>query len=104
MSKTMNSHEGKYSNYIKTKSHPKEHHDRNMIAGDEFEILEPRLIFENLIWMNTQEAAQYLRKTVGAIHTAVNRGQIYCKKWRRRLYFRKQDLDMMLKNSELIGG
>jgi hypothetical protein len=60
--------------------------------------------FNNLIWMNSEEAAFYLRKTVGALRTAVCRGQISAKKFQRRLYFRRKDLDSLLENSQTIGG
>jgi len=63
------------------------------------------LFFDNLIWLTSEEAAFYIRKSVGALRTMVSRGQIKCKKWRRRLYFRKDDLDRLLENStEIVGG
>ena len=61
------------------------------------------LLFDNLVWMTSEEAATYLRKSVGAIHTAVNRGQLHARKWRRRLYFKKSELDRLLENSQQIG-
>ncbi|MBS1958330.1 MAG: helix-turn-helix domain-containing protein [Bdellovibrionales bacterium] len=54
--------------------------------------------------MNSAEAASYIRKSVGALRTAVCRGQISCYKWQRRLYFRKTDLDKIIEGSEHIGG
>ena len=60
--------------------------------------------FDNLVWMTSREAAQYLRKTEGALRTAVCRGQIRCKKWRRRLYFLRSELQKLLENSQQIGG
>ncbi len=62
------------------------------------------MIFDNLAWMTSAEAATYIRKSVGALHTAVCRGQLPCHKWRRRLYFRKNDLDKILEHSQQIGG
>lgn len=62
------------------------------------------MFFNNLIWMNSEEAAFYLRKTVGALRTAVCRGQITAKKFQRRLYFKRKDLDSLLENSQTIGG
>ncbi len=56
-------------------------------------------LFENLVWMTSEEAARYLRKTVGALRTAVCRGQIRARKWRRRLYFKKFELDVLLESS-----
>jgi len=60
--------------------------------------------FDNLVWMTSVEAAAYLRKSVGALRTAVCRGQIRARKWRRRLFFKRTDLDRMLEDSELKGG
>lgn len=60
--------------------------------------------FNNLIWMNSEEAAFYLRMTVGALRTAVCRGQIKAKKFQRRLYFKRKDLDSLLENAQTIGG
>jgi excisionase family DNA binding protein len=56
-------------------------------------------LFDNLVWMTSEEAAKYLRKTVGALRTAVNRGQIRARRWRRRLYFKKIELDLLLEDS-----
>lgn len=67
--------------------------------GDLFSLSQ---FFENLVWMTSEEAAQYLRKSVGALRTAVCRGQIRARKWRRRLYFKRQELDRMLENSKHI--
>ncbi len=60
--------------------------------------------FNNLIWMNSEEAAFYLRMTVGALRTAVCRGQIKAKKFQRRLYFKRKDLDSLIENAQTIGG
>lgn len=62
------------------------------------------MFFNNLIWMNSEDAAFYLRKTVGALRTAVCRGQITAKKFQRRLYFKRRDLDSLLEKSQTIGG
>lgn len=62
------------------------------------------MFFNNLIWMNSEDAAFYLRKTVGALRTAVCRGQITAKKFQRRLYFKRKDLDSLLENAQTIGG
>jgi len=60
--------------------------------------------FNNLIWMNSEEAAFYLRMTVGALRTAVCRGQIKARKFQRRLYFKRKELDSLLENAQAIGG
>jgi excisionase family DNA binding protein len=63
------------------------------------EIFPADALFENLVWMTSEEAAAYLRTTVGALRTAVYRGQIRARKWRRRLYFKKIELDLLLESS-----
>ena len=54
---------------------------------------------ETLPWLDSKEAAKYLRKTVNAIRIMVNRGYLRPRKFHRRLYFRKIELDRMLESS-----
>lgn len=61
------------------------------------------LLFDNLIWLTTKEAANFLRTSTGALHTAVSRGQIRARKFRRRLYFNKNELTLLIETSELKG-
>ena len=56
-------------------------------------------LFDNLVWFNSVDAARYLRITVGALRSAVSRGQLTYRKWRRRLYFKKVELDKLLETS-----
>lgn len=68
--------------------------------------------FDNLVWLSTKDAAIYLRKfrktdgkpSEGAIRTAIWRGLLKARKWGRRLYIKKADLDRMLNNSPLAEG
>lgn len=62
------------------------------------------LLFENLIWLTTKEAAVYLRKSVNAIHLLVNRKQLRARKFNNRLYFKKKELDYVLETSQSSGG
>lgn len=55
--------------------------------------------FNRLTWLDTKEAAKYLRKTANAIRIMVCRGYIRPRKFRRRLYFRKIELDRLLESS-----
>jgi excisionase family DNA binding protein len=55
-------------------------------------------------WMTTNEAAIYLRKSANAIRTMVCRGQIKARKFRRRLYFNRSELDKLIETSEFVGG
>jgi hypothetical protein len=73
-------------------------------VGNEDISREKRVFFDNLAWMTSSEAAHYLRMTEGALRTAVYRGQIRARKWRRRLYFRKLDIDLLLEGSFLTKG
>lgn len=54
------------------------------------------LLFDNLEWLTTAEAAYYLRKSKDAIRQMVCRGQLRARKFHRRLYFRKVELDHAL--------
>ncbi len=65
---------------------------------------ESQLLFNNLKWMTTNEAAFYLRKSANAIRTAICRGQITAYKFRRRLYFKRSELDRLLETSSTVGG
>lgn len=68
--------------------------------------------FENSIWLSTKDAAIYLRKfrkeddqpSDGAIRTAIWRGTLTARKWRRRLYIRRSDLERMIMNSPSTDG
>ena len=62
------------------------------------EIHSPTL-FDNRIWLSTDETAQYLGKTKNAIWILLSRGLLIKRKWRRRLYFKKSELDRLLETS-----
>jgi len=63
-----------------------------------------QVLFENLEWVNSDEAAFILRKSVGAIRTAACRGQIKATVYRRRLFFKRKDLISLLETSPTKGG
>lgn len=58
------------------------------------------MFFENLRWVNTKEAALYLRVSVGQIRNMVWRGQLTSYKLNNRLRFIKSDLDKLMKSSK----
>ncbi len=61
--------------------------------------LEPEQVdFDRLTWLNCNEAATYLRKTPNALRIMVNRGYIRPRRLRRRLYFRRVELDAVLES------
>lgn len=63
--------------------------------------------FDNLTWLSTKDAAVYLRKfrkkdgkpSDGAIRTAIWRGLLKARKWGRRLYIKRVELDRLLELS-----
>lgn len=59
-------------------------------------------IFNNQIWMNSKEAALYLRTSIGSLRNMVYRKQLSAKKLGNRLRFKKSELDFMLENSDRI--
>ncbi len=62
-------------------------------------------------WLSTKDAAAYLRKfrkkdgkpSDGAIRTAIWRGFLKARKWKRRLFIRRDELDLLLERSLLTG-
>lgn len=57
------------------------------------------MLFENRIWVDSKEAADYLRISYGALRNAVYRKQIIPRKFRRKLYFKVSELNRLLENS-----
>jgi hypothetical protein len=54
-----------------------------------------QLDLDRLTWLNCSEAATYLRKTPNALRIMVSRGYIQPRRLRRKLYFRKVELDRL---------
>ncbi len=61
-------------------------------------------LFYNLIWLTTKEAAVYLRRSVNSVHILVSRKQLKARKFRNRLYFKREELDYLIGTSKLVGG
>lgn len=57
------------------------------------------VLFENRIWLSTSEAADYLGKSQNAIWILLCRGHLMKRKWKRRLFFKKSELDRLLETS-----
>lgn len=57
------------------------------------------LLFENLIWLNSNEAAQYLRVSPEALRVLVYRGVVKPYKLGRRNRFKREDLDKLIESS-----
>ena len=60
------------------------------------------VFFNNKIWMDSKEAANYLKISVGSLRNAVYRKQVLARKFRRRLYFKISELNRLLENSILL--
>ncbi len=52
-----------------------------------------------LTWLDSKEAAKYLRKTANALRIMTYRGYVRPRKLGRRLYFRRIELDRLLESS-----
>jgi excisionase family DNA binding protein len=61
------------------------------------------LFFENQVWLSSEEAATYLRRSVGQVRNMVHRRQLGYRKFCRRLYFRRTDLDRVIETSHKRG-
>jgi len=65
-------------------------------ATDQDIVVEP---VDGLTWLNTKEAARYLRKSPNALRILAYRGAVRPRRFRRRLYFRRVELDRLLESS-----
>lgn len=81
-----------------------DHKNKTTCYGEKSVSNDTGSLFDNLSWMTTNEAATYLRKSVNALRTAVCRGHIRARKFRRRLYFKRIDLDRLIETSSIVGG
>ena len=57
------------------------------------------MLFNNLIWMTTEEAAFYLRKSANAIRLLVFKGHLKSRKFQRRLYFKRDELNNLIETA-----
>jgi excisionase family DNA binding protein len=64
----------------------------------------PSQLFENLIWLNSAEAALYLRVTTANLRVMVCRGHLKPYKLLNRLRFKRSELDALLESSLKKGG
>ncbi|HLE01298.1 MAG: hypothetical protein A2428_15500 [Bdellovibrionales bacterium RIFOXYC1_FULL_54_43] len=53
----------------------------------------------DLTWLDSKDAAKYLRRSVNALRILTYRGYIKPRKLGRRLYFRRIELDRMIESS-----
>ena len=57
------------------------------------------LLFDNLKWLTTDEAAIFLRKSSHALRQMAYKGKIRPRKFAGRLYFKKAELDQLVDTS-----
>ena len=57
------------------------------------------MLFDNLIWLTTEEAARFLRKSNHALRQMLYKGQISARKVHGRLYFKKSELHELVDTS-----
>ena len=83
----------------------------NVIGHGEKSTSENETLFDNLIWLTTNEVAIYLRRltkdgkpSVGAIRNLIYRGKLRARKFCGKLYFKRTELDRLIETSELTGG
>jgi excisionase family DNA binding protein len=62
----------------------------------EGERLDAHLLFNNLIWLTTEEAARFLRKSSHALRQMIYKGKIHPRKFGGRLYFKRSELDQLI--------
>lgn len=65
----------------------------------EGERLDAHLLFNNLIWLTTEEAARFLRKSSHALRQIIYKGKIHPRKFGGRLYFKRSELDQLIDTS-----
>ena len=74
-------------------------------AASKMEVRSPRMIFENLTWLTSNEAAEYLRlPSVGALRVLVCKRRVPFHKLGRSLRFKRAELDRLLDASKHTGG
>lgn len=62
---------------------------------------EEQEFFHNLTWLRSEDAAKYLRTSVGQIRNMVHRKQLKARKFQNRLYFNRRELNALLDTSKL---
>ncbi len=68
-------------------------------GGAEESLENSALLFDNLIWLTTEEAARFLRKSTHALRQMLYKGQISARKVHGRLYFKKSELHELVDTS-----
>lgn len=66
---------------------------------DRGELMKAHPLFENLIWLTTDEAATFLRKSSHALRQMTYKGKIRPRKFGGRLYFKQAELNDLVDTS-----
>ena len=72
---------------------------KNSYNGDVDSLNDSTSFFDNLIWLTTDDAARFLRKSTHALRQMTYKGKIRARKFGGRLYFKKSELDQLLDTS-----
>lgn len=67
--------------------------------SNEIESKDSTSLFNNLIWLTTEEAAEFLRKSSHALRQMLYKGQISARKVHGRLYFKKSEINTLIDTS-----
>jgi hypothetical protein len=57
--------------------------------------------FDNFLWLRSEDAAKYLRTSVGQIRNMVYRKQLKARKFHNRLYFNRRELNTLIDTSKI---
>lgn len=55
--------------------------------------------FNNLIWITTEEASEFLRKSTHGVRQMVYKGKLNARKFHGRLYFNRLELNELIDSS-----
>lgn len=58
-----------------------------------------RSLFNNLIWITTEEASEFLRKSTHGVRQMVYKGKLNARKFHGRLYFNRLELNELIDSS-----
>jgi len=72
----------------------------NLALNNQEIAIDKRKLFDNLVWLNTDETAEYLRISCNAVRMKISRGELKPHRLGRHLRFKRSDLDMLLEPPE----
>lgn len=72
---------------------------QNGLDYNDKELNKAQSIFENSIWLSTEEAARFLRRSSHALRQLVYKGKVVPRKFAGRLYFKRNELNELIDTS-----